>query len=336
MEKWKCQLIRKKFHYSMRRVDVETGFRIKNSHIPQALYKYRTFDTKHTDALAKGELWWVAPELFNDPYDSFATFDTDRFLVEDMSIDEALTQVEALKQASEAEESFVPKKIDRPIQHRAWVDKIHTELFNDERLEVRNALLRSISAFREQMNEEMVRSLSRQSREGLSVLSLCENPTSALMWSHYSDNHKGFCIAYDFSALSPKDLRRRLCFPVFYRKKLVDITRYMARGDLQDFNNYFGTYLCLLKSNEWKYEREWRIVYPLGPSEATRPLEMPKPSAIILGAHVEPANQAWMTSFCAEREIALRQVIQRHDQFRFEIGEVGEVRPEPFVGSKRS
>jgi hypothetical protein len=41
------------------------------------------------------------------------------------------------------------------------------------------------------------------------------------------------------------------------RNKLIDATRYLARR--ADYNNLFGVYICLLKSDEWAYEKEWRI-----------------------------------------------------------------------------
>jgi hypothetical protein len=105
--------------------------------------------------------------------------------------------------------------------------------------------------------------MTEQLRRGFSVLSLSENPVSKLMWSHYSDSHRGFCIEYNFAKLPYDDLRRRLCFPVFYTHKLRDATRYMAKTDFIDYNNLFGQFMW---SDDWAYEKEWRIVYAIGPN----------------------------------------------------------------------
>ena len=55
----------------------------------------------------------------------------------------------------------------------------------------------------------------------------------------------GFSIEYDFSKLPYGDLRRRLCFPVFYVSKVRDASRYIFRADVRDFNNLFGQFLAL-------------------------------------------------------------------------------------------
>jgi hypothetical protein len=40
--------------------------------------------------------------------------------------------------------------------------------------------------------------------------------------------------------------------------------------------------MCLLKSDEWAYEQEWRIVLPTGATHANVEQLMPKPASIIL------------------------------------------------------
>jgi hypothetical protein len=161
--------------------------------------------------------------------------------------------------------------------------------------------------------------MSKAFREGFGVLCLTENSTSVLMWSHYSQNHQGFCIEYNFNGLDPADLRRRLCYPVFYRRKLTDATRYMSKVNSGDYNNLFGQFMCLLKSDEWAYEREWRIVHAIGPADANREFAMPKPSAIILGALVKPDDEVWMRKFCINNSVPLKKVVQRHNEFRLEV-----------------
>jgi len=113
-------------------------------------------------------------------------------------------------------------------------------------------------------NEKLINDMLKQFRRNVSILSLSETPTSLLMWSHYSDSHKGFVIEYDYSRISYNDPNKRFCFPVFYSPKPRNITRYLSRGLHNDFNNLFGSYQALLKSDAWSYEQEWRIIVLLG------------------------------------------------------------------------
>ena len=319
MEKWKRDFMRYLFHYSARRQVIEAAFIVKHPHVPSALHKYRRFSHDHKNALAKGVLWRCSPEKFNDPYDFYVNFDPNRFWIEDQSAQDFIASMEEMKKALDLGAKWVPKPIKNPIQQRDWRRKVTGFLLKDRPVHERQAMLDAIDSWFHMQREQVVRFMSKRTRAGFSVLSLCENATSVLMWSHYSDNHKGFCIEYDLSALDGNDLRRRLCFPVFYRRKLTDATRYLAKQDFRDYNNLFGTYLCLLKSDEWAYEREWRLVLATGLTDANSEVQMPKPVAIILGALVLPGDEAWMRTFCDRYGIPLKRIVQRHNEFRLEI-----------------
>jgi hypothetical protein len=142
------------------------------------------------------------------------------------------------------------------------------------------------------------------------------------MWSNYSDSHRGFAIEYDLKSLGDGDIRKRLCFPVFYTNKLRDATRYIARTDMDDFNNLFGQYMCLIKHSQWEYEKEWRIVHAIGPSHANFELAMPKPAAIILGSQVKKSDEDGMRELCRAREIPLKRLVQRPGTFDCTIANV--------------
>lgn len=77
------------------------------------------------------------------------------------------------------------------------------------------------------------------------------------MWSHYADNHKGFCIRYKFSKgmidHSDKDQYRH------YFLKRISYNKVRNKIDVvvsaMDYNQLFTT-----KSYEWKYENEVRLI----------------------------------------------------------------------------
>ena len=142
-----------------------------------------------------------------------------------------------------------------------------------------------------------------------------------MLWAHYADSHKGFAIEYDFAALTYQDLRRRLCFPVFYTKKLRDATRHLAKLGVS-INNLFGEYMCLIKEHDWSYEKEWRIIMPIGPDHANFEMMMPKPTAILLGSQVAPDDEKFMSDFCQARSIGLRRMIIGHRSFELGTQEV--------------
>ena len=108
--------------------------------------------------------------------------------------------------------------------------------------------------------------LLKKSFDGYKITSFCQDTDSkkaienTLMWSHYADSHRGFCIGYTFDC---SDFRRdkkeqyfaaRL-FPVKYvEKNQWDI-------DMTDPNSILtSTKGYLTKSNDWSYENEVRMI----------------------------------------------------------------------------
>lgn len=163
---------------------------------------------------------------------------------------------------------------------------------------------------------ELVDRFSAVLRGGFSVLSLSATPYSTLMWAHYAASHSGFCVEYDLVSLPDADPRKRLCFPVFYRARRPNISRYIF-GERSRFNNLVGQYLCLQKSVAWRYEQEWRIAFPVGPHDANGLRDMPPPTAVIVGAAASADDIALARNFCDQRAIPLRRM--KMNSFNLEL-----------------
>lgn len=78
-----------------------------------------------------------------------------------------------------------------------------------------------------------------------------------LMWSHYTDSHKGFVVGFDLSNLAEKYHLTK----VTYDNKLPDLdtklfAEFMCKNteSVKDFIRDYS-----IKSDIWKYEREWRL-----------------------------------------------------------------------------
>jgi Protein of unknown function (DUF2971) len=322
MVRWQRQFIRYLFCYSSKRMRIEAAFVVKHPHVPKHLYKFRTFSPQHLDALSKGVLWMSSPDRFNDPFDTTVYFDPDRFFMEDLPLQEFLEKVKKLDEARTRGEPFVPSPFTHPVPTKEWRERRRAEILANEPADRRDKLLAVTDQIMQTIAAQLRQQMTQYFRNNFSVLSLAGNPTAVLMWSHYSDSHRGFCIDYDFGSLPPDDLRRRLCSPVFYRGKRTDATRYMAKRDPMDFNNLFGQYQCLLKERQWSYEQEWRIVHAIGAPLANREFVMPMPSAIILGSQVRPDDERRMREFCDRKKITLKRAVEIDGQLQLLIRDV--------------
>ncbi len=138
---------------------------------------------------------------------------------------------------------------------------------------------------------------------------LTENNTSCMpMWAHYSNNHQGFCVAYDMK--NPANTTLTGCtFPIQYTDERLDITSFMkkyfsklslevdrqvSRGIKQIPINdlslvYVAQFLCNIKHSTWSYEKEFRCT--AGAQAKGMPYMDAVPKAIYIGLHCKEANR---------------------------------------------
>jgi hypothetical protein len=98
---------------------------------------------------------------------------------------------------------------------------------------------------------------AKRAMNQMGVLSLSEINNNILMWSHYSDSHKGFCIEFertDSNEFGNSDH----CVPVNYDENLLEIK------PLELADSKIVTKILTKKSVLWTYEKEWRIISKTG------------------------------------------------------------------------
>jgi hypothetical protein len=88
------------------------------------------------------------------------------------------------------------------------------------------------------------------------VLSLTRKRDDLLMWAHYANNHQGFVIEFDgnhnyFNRNMNRAEHDGYLRPVRYLKN---------RPQRESFEDITTTELLLVKSEEWKYEKEYRML----------------------------------------------------------------------------
>ena len=96
--------------------------------------------------------------------------------------------------------------------------------------------------------------------KNVGIYSLSKTWKKELLWSHYSDSHKGFCIEYEINDLILEE-SKSIIFP-----KIINVN-YLKEPpiySLQDSDNLDYKILQTLagtKSKPWKYEKEIRIIF---------------------------------------------------------------------------
>lgn len=153
--------------------------------------------------------------------------------------------------------------------------------------------------------------------DAFSVGCLCPDNKNRLMWSHYADCHKGFCIEYDFSQ-APDDL---LPLPVIYTNKRPQIP-WCAAIQMNDktraeANRVFMTAL-LTKDAVWDYEREWRLLVP---STMGQKQKMPPISCIYLGMQCSPENETVIREIAERKSIPVKKMFADRGEYELHCRE---------------
>lgn len=108
-------------------------------------------------------------------------------------------------------------------------------------------------------------------------------PYELLLWSHYADNHRGFCVQYE--RCSENVLGQKAVRVTYTKKRPVSLLQTLvANRTLPRCIEVVVT----SKAPNWAYEKEWRLVCPGVEDEAMWfQLEGPPPGAriqsVILG-----------------------------------------------------
>ena len=211
---------------------------------PLKVYKYRSWHgDNHKNLLLKNQLFFTSPKDFNDPFDSkiphdYSLIDTD----EKMETFISAKRIELKNHGSTKERT--PEAIE--------------ELLDTFKYRLRNEL--------DKVQEEYNALYFAGGDEHYGVLSLSERWDSILMWSHYADDHKGYCVGFWEEKMRNGIIAtggRAIYDPENNFPRLSPIGDFLENMIRQSHS----------KSNEWKYEKEYRLVktfYPDIPSDEDR------------------------------------------------------------------
>ncbi|MFZ2864383.1 MAG: DUF2971 domain-containing protein [Ignavibacteriaceae bacterium] len=205
----------------------------------KSLYRFTYFDDNNFyEDLLKNILYFSSKNQFNDPFDS--QIPTKYKLCSGKELDQYLDNL------------LIKRGFDGDNSNKINIAK---EKLKKNPQEIQNTIDNLI-----------------EKRVG--ILALTENYKNLLLWAHYSNKHTGFCVEIDAQLLNKiikaefiKNRELAFIFKVKYQNKFPIINpckqSFEQRTKLQ----------FLIKSEDWKYEKEWRILLLNG---SRQKVELPK------------------------------------------------------------
>jgi len=148
------------------------------------------------------------------------------------------------------------------------------------------------------------------------IFSLSEQRNISLMWSHYADYHKGFCIGYEVT--NDNDLGNGKCQKVHYGEypsfSLLEMFRGVEKMDNNIAKKIFEI-MVLSKDKNWRYEYEWRVLY-----SQSNELVIPnfKISSITFGMRMTEWQQKIIMKIL-EVKTSLFKAVKSKDSYNVEI-----------------
>lgn len=259
---------------------------------PEIIYKYRSWSNDiDKNILLKNQLFFASPKYFNDPFD--CRIPLDFFLLD--SAEKIDTYIDKI----------ISVNFDKLLQRGVDINK-GKEKYRDK-------LLNSPDIFQEEFNKLYFTSVDNH----FGIFSASVNWDNLLMWSHYANQHKGFCIGINQNKIKVlcKDIQQSY---VYYPKD----DSFPSINPIESESPFSVITQTTTKSNNWDYEEEYRLImlfYSKIPSDEDRCLIIPNDfiSEIIIGLNSSSETKTEIVSIAKRKNIKVYEAYQ--EPFKFKI-----------------
>lgn len=257
---------------------------------PEKVYKYRSWQNGlHKNILLYNELYLASPKDFNDPFDcrippNFTCLtDKEKEKYFNDLVNSKINEIE------EDKREMVIKNLKRRLENPKGFQKDIEEL-----------------------------TYSSQNKY-YGILSLSRRWNSILMWSLYSECHKGFCVGFWEKKLRYHgDLGR--IKQVDYNEIFPELKPIIAKTKEDMIESIFIQ--VFTKSSEWNFEQEYRMYrnyFDKEPLTFERLIYIPNDvfAEVVLGINISISDRNEIVRLCKFKNIPVYQAYK--EPFKFEI-----------------
>ena len=257
------------------------------------LYQYRRCNDYSFSDFRNNKITLVHPQNFNDSFEVLPYVDIDKLhsIYQSFDVNQARRYIRIAKEREfTAEEVNHIGGINAVEQLKMFARILRTQ--DEENIFLENFDRNSDHGFEEVRTRLLYYCVSE--RDKVRIACFSERYDSPIMWGHYADSGRGFCVKRTL----PLSLNMSLCplggnknylecsscindsnnwiFPVIYKSERPDFSYiygdlmqyniFMENGinvDYQDFNILSEIAFSCYKSIDWGYEKEWRFFHAL-------------------------------------------------------------------------
>lgn len=250
------------------------------------IYKYRNWNNNnHQKILTEFELFCASPKSFNDPFDAKIFFDFENMSDEDY---------EKYKEKLIGNLSFSSKGLS------------YTKEFLNQYLNDKNAIKKA---------SQKVEIDAADNRMG--IISFSTDINNILLWSHYAQNHCGFAVGFDKVKIENSNLLGAGGMVQYSLDNNHPIV-----NPIDDNNSFWNR--TFVKSNDWKYESEYRILRifreKLSPNDSKRKVQFDPEliNEVCLGMEINDSDKKLIIEICNNHKIPVYQMSKVPRKFEIE------------------
>lgn len=306
---WKDEFL--KLYMSSDEDEIQQAINLKEQHIPQHLYRYRSAsNAKYIQSELFGQIYMPHISELNDPFDSCS-------LLESENINNYFKPDDFVKKLKHVTNFEMPTDTLNP---NTWSEDLLSYVLSAQGLNEKSKE-DTIASFQseirrriEKVNIQMNSAIKKDYR----IACFSETPYNLPMWNHYANGHDGLCFEYDTLSFRYDSTLRQRLFPIFYQDKLPDILELMK--DMKYSPISLFDYILIHKLTDWSYEKEWRLVLNFQQiSQNTEDLPddywdtgkiefITRPSKVYLGAKINRDVKNLLLVLCSKLKIDIYQM----------------------------
>lgn len=277
----------------------EAAIPLKEIYFPSSFFKYRSLTKRTLESLFENYLWVADISTLNDPFECSIQFDND----------ECLRLYFSSEKFKVSHTAITGHKLSKEDIHLLTTS--HTPHEEFIKICKQNNIPYSLTS-EQQLQKVQSRwaEIINETSKNLRICSFSLVKNSLLLWSHYSNEHTGICIEYEFLE---NDLIRPFLQPIIYRDRVHKL------GIFEEYTMMQMIASSLIKSSDWEYEQEWRLTIFKQKDIFPHKIPAPKPKAIYLGTRFDLNNnelKTELTKYADQNKIPLIRMKKHPNEFK--------------------
>lgn len=264
--------------------------------VPKILYKYKPFNQYSLQTILTNSIYFPTPIELNDPLDSSPSIKiTDAWDANDILYHLRLRDIR-----TKIEDIFLTE--DMHVDLKNEIDVLCTTHAFKSCLD--EHIISEEEGYERLISESLVRHLKP------GIFSMTEDAKNHLMWSHYADEHKGYCIGYDTTE-TDSDLIQVKYDNEAGEVAMEDILELIDSNYDQTLGQALFKKVLGVKRKNWAYEKEWRYVIK---GSGLRDSKL-KIESVTFGLRFCPDIRAMMMQIKSLKGIKFYQVERDHKNY---------------------